>query len=212
MATALIGSNGMNRTYKLLLTAIFLVLLLLLESYILHRAAMPEETATVYRLARPVSKGAQLRALDIETFEIRKADVCADWVTTDTSVARMYARHALDATSILQRTDVAGDLSEIIRPAEDRDRRRITLKLQPDQANGWMIETDQQLELLLVKDGGQMTTFDVVVVSVLDDRMRMLPDAERSVVPEYVCLELSKETAYALLRERKNGRFELVVK
>lgn len=202
----------MNRTYKVLLTAILLVGLLVAESYILHQAAIPEETVSVYRLARPVSKGAQIHVLDIETFEIEKRDVCANWVTTDVAVEGLYARHTLEQASILRLSDVASELSEIIRPATDQDKRRITLKLQPDQANGWMIETDQELELLIVKDGGRMLRYEAVVVSVLDDRMRMLPDADRSVVPEYVCLEMRKEKAYAVLQERKNGRLELVVK
>ena len=120
---------------------------------------------------------------------------------------------------------------------KDRNKRLYSVEFKGDQANGWWLMTDQNVDILFVPDKNAQTSAgaqindsadaDVIqgiiggnrvqklrnirIAALIDDNGKLLKNKDRTTLPRYVSFEVTDQQAEFLAYAKSNGRLEICV-
>ena len=120
---------------------------------------------------------------------------------------------------------------------KDRNKRLYSVEFKGDQANGWWLMTDQNVDILFVPDKNAQTSAgaenndsadievapgiiggnkvqklrNIRIAALIDDNGELLKNKDRTTLPRYVSFEVTDQQAEYLAYAKSNGRLEICV-
>ena len=120
---------------------------------------------------------------------------------------------------------------------KDRNKRLYSVEFKGDQANGWWLMTDQNVDILFVPDKNAQTSAgaqindsadadvtpgiiggnrvqklrNIRIAALIDDNGKLLKNKDRTTLPRYVSFEVTDQQAEYLAYAKSNGRLEICV-
>lgn len=119
---------------------------------------------------------------------------------------------------------------------KDKSKRLYSVEFKGDQANGWWLITDQNVDILFVPDAkGQNSvgpengniviaeTSEIIggsrvqklrnirIAALIDDTGKLLKNKDRTTLPKYISFEVTEQQADFLAYAKSNGRLEICV-
>ena len=120
---------------------------------------------------------------------------------------------------------------------KDKSKRLFSVEFKGDQANGWWLMTDQNVDIIFVPDkadsirarvdtvaskgingrtaavedlySGMQVLKDIRIAALIDDKGSLLENSKRTSLPIYVSFEVTNEQANFLAYAKSNGRLEM---
>jgi len=120
---------------------------------------------------------------------------------------------------------------------KDKNKRLYSVEFKGDQANGWWLMTDQNVDILFVPGKNSQTSAgagnndsadvevspgvigggrvqklrNIRIAALIDDNGKLLKNKERNTLPRYVSFEVTDQQAEYLAYAKSNGRLEICV-
>jgi len=231
----------MKRINLILLTLILTVVLLGVEVFIVKSVSKyePEMSVVFAKVKIPENTIVQEDMLEERKVEISMVHRLSVKGVKD--IAGRKARMDIEAGEMLlsSRLYAENEMDEI--RVTDKNNRLFSVELKGDQANGWWLTADQYVDILFVldkrtgllgdrkphdnnatgkADAGLMQTEPVSgvqrlrnirIAALIDDKGKLVKNGERSVLPRYVCFEVTDRQDEFLAYAKGNGRLEISV-
>lgn len=210
----------MKRIKMLAAAVLVTVLLMGVEIYIIRAATSYEPTTEVVFAKMKIPENT---VVTVDMLELRKVELGMVHKLSVRSLEELDGkRTAVDIESgemVLSSKVGSSDEMEKIR-VEDKNKRLFSVEFKGDQANGWWLLTDQNVDILFVpsEDGNSVNSWsgikklkNIRVAALIDDRGKLLKNNERSTLPRYISFEVTDEQASFLAYAKSRGRLELSV-
>lgn len=210
----------MKRFKMLVAVALLTVILVGAEIYII-RAATSYEPVTEVVFARV--KIPEDTLITGEMLEIKKVGLASvHKLSVRKSENILGKRSATDIESgemILSSKVGSSDAMEKIK-VKDKNKRLFSVEFKGDQANGWWLLTDQNVDIIFVPGeagtsegmGNDVKKLENIrIAALIDERGKLLKNNDRSTLPRYISFEVTDQQAAFLAEAKSKGRLELSV-
>lgn len=210
----------MKRIKMLAAAVLVTVLLMGVEIYIIRAATSYEPTTEVVFAKMKIPENTIVTA---DMLELRKVELgMVHKLSVRSPEVLDGKRTAVDIESgemVLSSKVGSSDEMEKIR-VKDKNKRLFSVEFKGDQANGWWLLTDQNVDILFIpsEDGNSVNSSsgikklkNIRVAALIDDRGKLLKNNERATLPRYISFEVTDEQASFLAYAKSRGRLELSV-
>lgn len=210
----------MKRIKMLAAAALLTVLLMGVEIYIIRAATSYEPTTEVVFAKMKIPENT---VVTVDMLELRKVELDMVHKLSVRSPEELDGkRTAVDIESgemVLSSKVGSSDEMEKIW-VKDKNKRLFSVEFKGDQANGWWLLTDQNVDILFIptEDSNSANSWsgtkklkNIRVAALIDDRGKLLKNNERATLPRYISFEVTDEQASFLAYAKSRGRLELSV-
>jgi pilus assembly protein CpaB len=213
------------RRFNLSIAAILLVFVLVVVEVVIVKSASKYEPQLGVLYAKV--KIPEKTVVTAEMVEIKKVGISfvhRQSIRDVRNAAAKIARMDIEAGEMILSSKLgSSEMEEIV--VKDKSKRLFSVEFKGDQANGWWLIADQNVDILFVPNempgegqtvpagntspGSVQILKDIRVAALIDDKGKLLKNTERAVLPKYISFEVTDEQASFLAYAKSNGRLEI---
>lgn len=214
----------MNRKIKVIAICLILIALaLIVEIVLIKKSVKFEASVTIVTLNQDVEKFALITEDMLVYKDLKFTDLINGAVKNKEDIINKYAKTNLFKNEQLLLDRVSTDKINHGNRPDKKDKRYITLNFEPQEANGWILDRNQIVDLVYLprgfrenenQDGKTVDLFkDVKIISILDEQLLDVTDyTVRDTIPKYISFEVNKDYAEKIIFAKNNGTVEVLVK
>ncbi|MCT4633366.1 MAG: SAF domain-containing protein [Firmicutes bacterium] len=214
----------MNRKLKIISICIILIVLALVaEVIIIKKSVKFEATVQIPIVSKDIDKFQFITEDMIEYREFKLTEVVSGSVRNKDEIVNKYARTKLFKDEQVNIERISDKKICFNKRPEASDNRYLTIAFTPEEANGWILDRNQIVDLVYLPKGFGVsseikvprinTFYDLRIVSILDEDLNDVSDAsEREKIPMYISFEVSNEDVDNIILAKNNGTVEVLVK
>ena len=187
------------------------LLLLGIQVWLVNQANTPVAHTTLYYLKEDVRVGMPLGQEHVGSMEVVAKNLDDSWLRQESDIIGHYVKSSLRPGQIISKEDRASTVVQALGAAVPADRRRITLELRPHQANGWLLEEGDTIEVALLTEDQPGQTFQGQVLAILNEQLVVLSGAPWSSQPRYLQVTVEKEDALTILEKLRFSEVQILL-
>jgi Flp pilus assembly protein CpaB len=227
------------RRFSSVIAAFMLVVILVVIEIVIIKSASKYEPmlGVVFAKVRIPEK----TVITQEMIEIRNVGISyvhRQSIRNTGDVASKRAGMDIEAGEMILQSKLGSDEMEEI-SVRDKNKRLFSVEFKGDQANGWWLLSDQNVDIIFIPDktfdiqtdmsttdnkdmssrtatgsnmaGGVQVLKDIRIAALIDDKGKLLENSDRNTLPKYISFEVTNEQASFLAIAKGNGRLEISV-
>lgn len=205
------------RRYRQAILSVLITLLLLSLVWLTNRDNPTVMTRPIIRMTRTVSAGAAISAADISVITLPDDPALVDYASDPAAVIGQAAQDTLAAGELLSSAHIGPQAKGLVYPQAGPGRRIMSLKLTPEDANGYWLAAGNRVDLYVVPQGPADTipaqvVRDIRVMALLNQDGTALAGLAGSVTQTaLICLDVSDEEAVILATAESQADIKIVV-
>ncbi len=200
----------MKKRTIFLLLIIGLTIIVTFGEYKYMKSLVAEEPLEkVYCTNRTIPAGDEISYEDIVIKYMKASDMEEAFVDGWDEGSKSYATSTLHKGTLLTKAHLQP--VEMLVLASRSDKILVTFEFTTVTGNAWNLRVDQQVSLLFCSDEEASKLYEEVIISRVYDK-NVLPSEESSLCEmRYVTFEMTREDGIELVRNRENGRVEILI-
>lgn len=227
------------RRFNLIAAAFILVIILLAVEIIIVKSASKYEPSIGIVFAKVrIPEKTIITSEMLETKKVGISFAHRQSIRDTGSVVSKKAGMDIEAGEMILSSKLGSEGMEEI-AVKDKSKRLFSVEFKGDQANGWWLLADQNVDLIFIPDkrtdvhmaadtakdeksgmtgatdektvGEVQIIKNIRIAALIDDRGQLLKNSERTALPRYVSFEVTDEQASFLAYAKGNGRLEISV-
>lgn len=209
------------KRFKMLVAAVILTVILVGAEIYIIRAATSYEPMTEVVFARVrIPEDTLITGEMLEIKKVGLGTVHKLSVHKPENIAGKRSATDIESGEMVLSSKVgSSDAMEKIK-VKDKNKRLFSVEFKGDQANGWWLLTDQNVDIIFVPgetgtSGGVVNDVkkleNIRIAALIDERGKLLKNNDRSTLPRYISFEVTDRQAAFLAEAKSRGRLELSV-
>jgi len=198
-----------KRTIFLLIIIGLTIIVTFGEYQYMKSLVVEEPLEKVYCTNRNIPAGDEISYEDIVIKYMKASDVEEVFVDVWDEASRFYATSTLHKGTLLTKAHLQP--VEFLVLASANDKILVTFEFTTETGNAWNLRVGQQVSLLFCSDEVENKLYEEVSISRVYDK-NVLPSEESSLYEmRYVTFEMTREDGIELVKNRENGRVEILI-
>ena len=205
------------RKYRQAILAFLITTLIMVLVWLTNRDQPALTMRAVISLKQAVAAGAEITADDIVSLQLPDDPALNGYVSDETQVIGRWTLTSLAAGELIHSGHLAEQAAGLTYPQAGPGRRIMTIKLNPEDANGFWLAAGNRIDLHIIprRDSTNWPTQvirDVRIMALLNtDGTRLAALAGTNAQSSLLCLDVSDEQASLLANAEKQADIKLAV-
>lgn len=227
----------MRRIGTVLAAFLIIVLLVVIEIVVIKSASNYEPTSEVVFAKIKIPEKCKITANMLEVKKIGLGLIHGMSLKDIRDVEGKKASMEIEAGEMILSGKLGYEGMESIE-VRDKSKRLFSVEFKADQANGWWLITDQNVDIIFIPDKNQLTSGEMLgdgspagvekasriydgnrvqklrnirIAALIDENGKLLKNKDRTTLPRYISFEVTDDQTDFLAYAKSNGRLEICV-